>query len=166
MNPIENNAYTIKDGFFCSKFTSPIVTKEFTKEEGSDRIIIHPSGDTLLRLWADKDFEFRINTYLFKSENCEVKLFEGGLPHIGQFQNCIVIYDQLDKVYTEYENYDDINREILGCFRSTYAVSRGVKLMGDDYVFIIDGVSDPGHSENTLYKLGAVSDPSVLKNQR
>jgi len=46
----------------------------------------------MLRIWSDKDFTIIINTFVFKSENNVLKLFEGGLPLYGQFASNLYIY--------------------------------------------------------------------------
>jgi len=154
--------YTIINGFFKSTLTSSKVIEEYTRD-GKDRIMIGQSGDTLLRVWTDTgtDFKFKIGDCPFESVNGEVKLFEGGLPLIGQYGGYIFIYtDTIDKVYAEFENYEDIGRLWLtrGTFHeeSTSDKSKGVKLRrvnSEKPDHIIGGRDDPGHSVNTLYRL-------------
>ena len=68
----------------------------------------------MLRIWSDKDFTIIINTFVFKSVNNELKLFEGGLPLYGQFKSNLYIYTPgIEKVYVEFENYSDEYRKTL-----------------------------------------------------
>ena len=162
--------YTIINGFFKSTLTSSKVIEEYTRDgkalngkalNGKDRIMIGRSGDTLLRVWTDTgtDFKFKIGDCPFESVNGEVKLFEGGLPLIGQYGGYIFIYtDTIDKVYAEFENYENIWRNRLARFHeeSPSDKSKGVKLRrvnSEKPDYIIGGREDPGHSVNTLYRL-------------
>jgi len=148
--------YTIQNGYFSSTFTSPRHILEF-KRQDSNRVIITRGGDTLLRIWATTNFKFAIGDCKFESVNGEVKFFEGGIPLIGQYSGFIFIYTEgVEKVFAEFENYDDTFRKKLATFQSESDQSQGVKLRGgsngqSDH--IIGGRGDPGHSVNTLYKI-------------
>jgi len=149
--------YTIVNGFFKSTLTSPKHISGYTKAD--KRIMITGDGDTLLRVWTDTgtDFTFRIGDRQFESVNGEVKLFEGGIPLVGQYGGYIFIYsDKIDKVYAEFENYEDVYRTKLAKFHEYSCSDRGVKLRsasGEQPDHIIAGRDDPGHSVNTLYEL-------------
>ena len=110
----------------------------------------------MLRIWSDKDFTIIINTFVFKSVNNELKLFEGGLPLYGQFKSNLYIYTPgIEKVYVEFENYSDEYRKTLPLIGDNGDEGHGVKLHSnndtDDYQII--GKCDPGHTHNTITKL-------------
>ena len=159
--------YTITDGYFCSRLISPTEIQEFTSQDntykkevyGDKRIIISPNGDTILRIWSDdKEFTVSIGSLKFHSKNNEVKLFEGGLPLVGQYQNNIYIYTPgidkvyVEKVYVEFENYTDEYRKKLsqiGDYED--AEGHGLKLHSNNGVdYQIIGKFDPGFTVNTI----------------
>jgi len=158
----DNGPYTLTDGYFCSSFSCKTDIKEFTVQDnkynkevwGDKRIVISQCGDTILRIWSDdKDFTVSIGSFKFPSENYEVKLFEGGIPLIGQYQNNIYIYNSLpEKVYVEFENYTDEYRKKLsqiGDYED--AEGHGLKLHSNNGVnYQIMGKFDPGFSVNTI----------------
>ena len=158
----DNGPYTLTDGYFCSCFSCKTDIKEFTVQDnkynkevwGDKRIVISQCGDTILRIWSDdKDFTVSIGSFKFPSENYEVKLFEGGIPLIGQYQNNIYIYNSLpEKVYVEFENYTDEYRKKLsqiGDYED--AEGHGLKLHSNNGVnYQIMGKFDPGFSVNTI----------------
>ena len=92
---------------FCSTKTSPTEIQEFVTEDnkyckaqyGDKRIIIWPNGDTMLRIWSDKDFKIHINTFVFKSENNELKLFEGVFHYMDNLKVIFIFIHLVLKKY-------------------------------------------------------------------
>ena len=159
--------FTISEnGFFCSTLVLPTNVIETLPKNG--KITIPRLGDTILRIWADSDFSFKIGDCDFTSEKCEdkyqVKFFEGGLSLVGQYGgNINILTNNLGKVNVEFENYNDHYRGKLARFNNkSYPIEggkggeggiSGVKLHSNNGDYFIGHKNDPGHTVNSLYKL-------------
>jgi len=153
--------FTISDdGFFSSRLVLPTDVIETLPKNG--KITIPRLGDTILRIWADSDFSFKIGDCDFTSEKhvdkYEVKLFEGGLPLVGQYGgNINILTNNLGKVNVEFENYNDHYRVKLARFSNKSYPNEGdvsgVKLHSNNGDYFIGHKNDPGHTVNSLYKL-------------